>query len=57
MLQRLTRLCKGVAVGSPIRSVNAGFEHRQKLRSFFVLAELLGQQIGQLSFLVFGQVW
>ena len=57
MLQRLTCLCKGAAVGSPIRSVDARFEDRQKLRTFFVLAELLGQQIELLSFLVFGQVW
>ena len=38
MLQRLPRFCKGVAVGSAIRSVNARFEHRQKLQTFFVLA-------------------
>jgi hypothetical protein len=57
VLQRLTRFCEGVAAGSPIRSVNARFEHRQKLRVFLVLAELLGQQIEELSFLVFVQVW
>ena len=43
ILDRVARFCEGITAASPICSVNTRLAHRQKLWTFFVQTELLGE--------------